>query len=135
MRKLVIIASIIILIGVSALVFFLALTGDSKTVSDEEIRQATYTGYTTYDFDHNDSALEIKEIKYLGERWVVAKIVLTGEPAESEAREMVYIYSKNEDTLELIAFSGDGFSRNSFPESMTYQDVTEILQTLNGAES
>ncbi len=128
MRRLVIAVIIAIVIGIGVLVALLVFGGNNKTVSDEAIRQATYTGFDKYKFNHNGSALEIKDIAYLKERWVVATIILTDEPKDSEAKEMVYIYSKNEKVVELIAFSGDGFSRSSFPETMTYDDVTEILQ-------
>lgn len=125
----------ILLIAVVAFTLFVTLRSSDSIVSDEDIRQATLAGFDKYEFDSNNSALEIKDTKYLKERWVIATIILTGEPDESEAREMVYIYSKNEKAIELVAFSGDGFSRNSFPETMPYDDVTEIIQGIEEGNS
>ena len=55
-----------------------------------------------------------KKEPYL-DTWLITKVQFDNEPAESESRLMVCVFNIKDRILQLIAYSGDGFSADSFP--------------------
>ena len=55
-----------------------------------------------------------KKEPYL-DTWLITKVQFDNEPAESESRLMVCVFNIKDRILQLIAYSGDGFSADTFP--------------------
>lgn len=55
-----------------------------------------------------------KKEPYL-DTWLITKVQFDNEPVESESRLMVCVFNIKDRILQLIAYSGDGFSADSFP--------------------
>lgn len=55
-----------------------------------------------------------KKEPYL-DAWLITKVQFDNEPVESESRLMVCVFNIKDRILQLIAYSGDGFSADSFP--------------------
>lgn len=62
-----------------------------------------------------------KKEPYL-DTWLITKVQFDNEPAESESRLMVCVFNIKDRILQLIAYSGDGFSADSFPS-----DAPDVL--------
>lgn len=63
----------------------------------------------------NTESISIQKKEFYLDEWLIAKIQFDHEPEDSEARIMICVFSLKDRTLQLITYSGDGFSADSFP--------------------
>lgn len=97
----------------------------SSEISTEHIEKSILSGLDSYNFKHAGEVI-IDKVQYFQERWVIVTATLPNEPTDSEARQMIYVLQKD-DTLTLIAFSGDGFSEDSFPPGTPTEIKNELI--------
>lgn len=63
----------------------------------------------------NTERVSIQKKEFYLDTWLITKIQFDNEPVESESRLMVCVFNVKDRILHLIAYSGDGFSADSFP--------------------
>lgn len=97
----------------------------NSEMSTEHIKSSILAGLDSHNFKHTGD-ITIDNVQYFQEKWVIVTATLPNEPLDSEARQMVYVLQKD-DTLTLIAFSGDGFSEDSFPSGTPVEIKNELM--------
>lgn len=138
MSKKTIVTSSIILILVLILLVILYILSPrdnrnheaNKTILHSQIIKSTKLGLENYDFNCEDCDLFVDDYEEF-DKWVIAIITNRSEPESSNARHMEYVFEKSNDKLKLIAFSGDGFSENSFPEGTNKKIIEKMISYEN----
>ena len=103
-----------------------ASTVQTTTVSNDTIITAAHLILQKHNILTKKSNLVIETISYIDDRWLTAEITISSEPIDSEARTMIYVFKRDDQTVHPVAFSGDNFSRSSFPEPVSDNFIQRI---------
>lgn len=120
MRRWVTIGVIITLVTILVILSFTFLGSQRKGIgqfTNDEVVKTMQSTLTSYNSKYRVDKISIHKREVYLDQWLIIKATLDNESTESEARDMTYVFANNEGTLQLIAYSGDGFSSNSFPPS------------------
>lgn len=101
-------------------------TVQTATVSNDTIITAAHLILQKHNILTKKDNLVIENISYIDDRWLTAKITISSEPTDSEARTMVYVFKRDGQTVNPVAFSGDSFSRSSFQEPVSDNFIQRI---------
>ncbi|OYX41663.1 hypothetical protein B7Y94_04665 [Candidatus Saccharibacteria bacterium 32-49-12] len=102
---------------------------NTTPVTIANIKQGIFDGFEANDFQPAGTNMTLERVSYYQQDWVIVQATLTDEPHDSEARSMMYVLKRVDDgKVELVAFSGDGFSKNSFPEDTPEGLIEEVVE-------
>lgn len=94
-------------------------------ISNSDIQNSIATGLKQYDIVVTKDTVQISNSEFINNSWLHVDASLLSEPPDSEARNMAYIlHYEGPGKLSLVAFSGDGFTEDSFP-STTPKDIIQ----------
>lgn len=94
-------------------------------ISNNDIQSSIATGLKKYDIVVTNDTVQISNSEFINNSWLHVDASLLSEPPDSEARNMAYIlHYEGPGKLSLVAFSGDGFTEDSFP-STTPKDIIQ----------
>lgn len=132
MRKVAIIASTFVVAIVVTLVFLLPRqqTIDQSPSAgteffDDKVKESIAQGLAARGLSTKKDDLIITKRRDT-DRWIVLSVVDKRQPLSSEAYLMTYVVKKKDRSLELAAFSGDGFSQSSFSEPVNDSFIEEL---------
>lgn len=74
----------------------------------------------------NESDLSISRKKVVMSSWLVVDITNKALPSEDESRTMTYVCKNMSGSFAVVAYSGDGFSQNSFQDPVPQELINEI---------
>lgn len=98
---------------------------DVSSISNEKIAQAIKVKILE-DLDINDTSIKISNKRLVKDSWIICKGTRTSTPDDDESKTMVYVLrKKSSGSLEVVAYSGDSFSENAFPEYTPLQVINE----------
>ena len=121
---------VVIVIGaIFAITLFQRSERNIASYADQEVATTIRNTLESSNSSYKTEKITLLQKEYYLDTWLIVKAQLDNEPAESEARDMVYIFEVIDNKLHLIAFSGDGFSSESFPSNAP----ESLIQKANGS--
>lgn len=69
--------------------------------------------------------ISISKKRTIDDEWLIAVGTVNSLPQDDESRIMVYVLKVVDNSLDVIAYSGDGFSQNSFSSDVPQKIIDE----------
>lgn len=136
-RLLIVIILTILLVGGTAAYFIFNspqentedTTTNTTPIPMINIENAIIEGFKEFDFPYSQGGMTIEKVTYYKQEWVASNVILLNEPNESNARYMMYVFKRTDggDKLKLVAFSGDGLTKDSFPDDTPEDVISEMI--------